>query len=106
MLVVAFLGAVLPNHPFDYIYNYVLSNWIDKPKVPARSAQLKFTCTIATLWLTGVVYLMSSGLTSAGLIMAGVLAGMAILPSTLDLCLPSKIYNALFLRKNKNSQTV
>ena len=40
MLGIAFLGIVLPNHPFDYVYNHTLSGWINKPKVPARSPQL------------------------------------------------------------------
>ena len=26
MMIIALGGAVLPNHPFDYIYNYLLAN--------------------------------------------------------------------------------
>ena len=34
MLVVAFGGVVLPNHPFDYIYNHILRFPLRKPKLP------------------------------------------------------------------------
>ena len=106
MLCIAFLGVVLPNHPFDYVYNYFLSSRMNKPRLPARSKQLKFACTIATSWLAGVVYLMSSGSTTAGLVMAGILVGIAALPSTIDFCVPSAIYNALFQRKEKQAQAI
>ncbi len=96
MLVIAFFGVVLPNHPFDYIYNYVLSGWWNRPKLPRRSAQLKFACGIATAWLASVVYFMTAGQTTTALILAGILAVTASLPSTIDLCVPSLIYNALF----------
>ena len=101
MTVLAFLGVVLPNHPFDYIYNYILSGWMDKPRIPARSVQLKFACSIATSWLVAVDYLLYSGATTAGLIMAAVLVLVAMFPSVIDLCIPSLIYKTLFLNKGK-----
>ena len=102
MLIIAFLGIVLPNHPFDYIYNAILSKTMNKPKVPARAVQLKFACTIATIWLAAVVYLMYTGNITSALILGGLLAITASLPSTIDFCVPSAIYNNL-LTKNLNS---
>jgi len=104
MLFIAFLGIVMPNHPFDYIYNYVLSGPMNKPIVPPRANQLKFACTIATCWLSMVLFLMISGNITAGLVLAGILVGIALLPATIDLCVPSLIYNLFF--KNRTQSTI
>jgi len=96
MAVIAVLGVILPNHPFDHIYNYVLSPIMKLPKVPVRSKQLKFACTIATLWLCAVIALLVAGLVTAALVVAGALAFVALLPATIDFCVPSVIYNNLF----------
>jgi len=99
MLGIAFLGVVLPNHPFDYIYNHIFSNRMNKPKLPARSPQLKFACSIASVWLVSVIFLMWKNYTMVALIMAGVLAFVAALPSIIDLCIPSVIYNTIYRNK-------
>ncbi len=96
MTFVGILGVVLPNHPFDYIYNYVLRGWMDKPELPARANQLKFACVISSIWLATIAGLQSAGFTNAGFIMAIILVLVAALPSTIDYCIPSAIYNVLF----------
>ncbi len=101
MLVIAFFGIVLPKHPFDYLFNYTLSQWINKPQLGTRSNQLKFACTIATLWLALVVYFLSVGQTTTALFLAGTLAFIAALPATIDFCLPSLIYNGIFQIKSQ-----
>jgi hypothetical protein len=96
MMVVAFLGVILPYHPFDYIYNHVLRGVLNKPKLPPRSKQLKFTCVIATLWLFATTYLFYSGLTNAGYVLGGLLVAVAFIVSATDFCIPSTIYNFIF----------
>ncbi len=96
MMVVSILGILLPNHPFDYIYNIFLSKPMNKPKLPRRSRQLKFACVVATLWLAATIYLFYSGLTMAGYVCGGLLFSVAFLVSTTDICIPSLIYNSLF----------
>ncbi len=103
MLCIAFLGVILPNHPFDYVYNFALAKRMKKPKLPPRCIQLKFACTIATLWLASTVYFLFIGHTVTAMILAGSLAITASLPSTIDYCVPSVIYNALFQRKAKKA---
>ena len=99
MFLIAFLGIVLPRHPFDYLYNHTLSGRMNRPRVPLRSAQLKFACTIATAWIATVIYLMATGNTTAASIMTVNLILVAMLPATIDFCVPSVIYNALFLKR-------
>jgi hypothetical protein len=96
MLGMALLGIVLPNHPFDYVYHYTLRRKWNRLRLPARSAQLKFACSIATAWIAAIILLMAGGHASAGTVMAMLLIGVALLPSTIDYCIPSAIYNALY----------
>jgi len=105
MLGIAVSGILLPYHPFDYIYNVLISKRMGRPKVPLRPKQLKFACSIASGFLATTVYLMVSGATTAGLILAGILAVFALSPATTDLCIPSIIYNALFGRKAERDST-
>lgn len=101
MTVIAFFGVVLPNHPFDYIYNYVLRKNINKSKLPPRSNQLKFACFMATPWIGTTIYLFLNNYMLAGYILGALLIGTATLVGTTDYCIPSKIYNNLFSKRIK-----
>jgi hypothetical protein len=96
MLVVAFFGVVLPNHPFDYFYNHVLSKRMHKPVLPARSKQLKFACGMATVMIGATISLIYTGNLLAAYILGGVLISVATLVSTIDFCIPSIIFNTIF----------
>ena len=93
MMMVAIGGFALPRHPFDYIYNNFLSSLLNKPKLPKRSAQAKFACVIATLWLGAIIFSFYSGAMLTGYILGGILLVVAFLVSVLDFCIPSFIYN-------------
>ena len=99
MMAVAIASTVLPYHPFDYIYNRVLSKRMNLPQLPPRSAQLKFACAIATLFIGATIYLFSHNLMMAGYIAGSLLIASALLVGTTDICVPSILYNAMF-RKN------
>jgi len=101
MLIIAFLGVILPNHPFDYIYNRILSSPMGKPKLPPRSKQLKFACSIATSFLIATVYLFYSEYTSSGYIVGTILITSAVLVSSTDICIPSIVYNIIFKIKKE-----
>lgn len=96
MALIALGGVILPYHPFDYIYNHIVSGLIDRPKLPPRSKQLKFACIIATVWLAGTVFLFYSGFMTSGYIVGALLFMVAFTVSTTDFCIPSTIYNFLF----------
>lgn len=96
MFFIAIFGIILPYHPFDYIYNGLISKLMNKPKLPPRSKQLKFACIIATFGIASTIYLFYAGLTLAGYIVGGSLYLVAFLVSTTDICIPSIIYNFIF----------
>ena len=97
-MTIAFFGSLPPYHPFDYLYNYVIRHLINKPKMPHRSNQGRFACGMATVWLSGVIYLFYVGLTIWAYIAGGILVSIATLVSTTDICIPSMIYNFMFKR--------
>lgn len=99
MTIVAFLGIILPYHPFDYIYNHALRGMLNKPILPPRSKQLKFACIIATLWLIATTYLFYTGLFFEAYILGGLLVAVAFIVSVTDFCIPSMIYNFVFKAK-------
>jgi hypothetical protein len=98
-MIIAFVGSFPPYHPFDYLYNYVVRHWIDKPKLPPRANQGRFACRIATVWLGGTIYLFYTGNNTWGYILGIALVIVGALVSILDICIPSMIYNFLFKRK-------
>jgi len=100
MMGVAFISVVLPNHAFDYIYNYMLSDKMNLPKLPHRSVQLKFACLLATAFIGGTIYAFSNGFMVVGYILGSTLSIVAILVSTLDFCIPSILFNRIFNQKN------
>lgn len=99
MSLIALAGAFLPNHPFDYLYNYGVRQLLSKPKLPPRTNQVRFACGIAAAWLPLTIYLLYNGYHIAGYIFGGSLFAVGALVTTTDICIPSMIYNAFFLQK-------
>lgn len=96
VMMIAFLGAVLPYHPFDYVYNYAVRRVLDKPLLPRRSKQLKFACLMATAFILLTLYFLLTGRDSYGYLSGCMLVSVALLVSTTDYCIPSTIYNRIF----------
>jgi hypothetical protein len=92
-------GAFPPHHPFDYLYNYGVRHLLAKPKLPPRTKQGRFACGIASGWLVIVIYLLSNNQVVLGNIFGATLIAVGTLVTTTDICIPSIIYNALFLKK-------
>ena len=97
--IIAFLTVVLPYHPFDYVYNYVIRHWLNRPMLPHRTNQAKFACGIASVWLSVIIYLFYNSLFVWGYMLGVLLLITALLVSITDVCIPSLIYNRLFRRR-------
>ena len=96
----AYLGAILPRHPFDYIYNHMLRHWLNKPELPPSTNQKRFACGMATPWLAGTIYLFYIGQSLAAYILGGSMIVVSGLVSTTDICIPSIIYNFIYQKKS------
>jgi hypothetical protein len=104
MMVIAFAGILLPNHPFDYIYNGLFRKLMKLPKLPPRSVQLKFACGIATVILGATIFFFYHELMLAGYIFGSSLIASALLVGTTDICVPSILLNSIFGIKVRPSQ--
>ncbi len=93
---IAFLGAVLPVHPFDLIYNYGIRFVTGTSPLPRRGAPSRFACGLAVVWLIGTIWAFNAGLTFLGYLLGGTMTGIALLVGTTDICIPSLIYRSLF----------
>lgn len=103
-LMLAFLGMFPPYHPIDYLYNYVVRFVFNKPRIPPRSNQGRFACAIATVMVAGIISLFYFGLNFWGYVVGAVLISSATLVSTMDICIPSIIYNYLFNKKHEQER--
>ena len=99
LAVVALLGVLLPNHPFDYIYNYGIRHIAKRPPIPNRTAQIKFACAVATVWLVVTVILFNFHYVFFGRLWGSLLVASALLVGSTDICIPSMIYNLTTKRK-------
>lgn len=102
LVVIATLAALFPVHPFDLIYNHGIRYFRKTGPLPRRPAQSRFACGVGAVWLVPTALAFQSGALMAGYILGTALTAVAVLVSTTDICIPSMIYNALFVRsKNK-----
>ncbi len=103
MLAVAISSIFLPYHLFDYIYNHLLSKRMNLPKLQPRSPQLKFACSMATLFIGATISLLINNYMLAAYIVGSSLIVVAVLVSTIDFCIPSIIYNKVMriVKSNK-----
>jgi hypothetical protein len=97
---VAFLGMLPPYHPIDYLFNYGIRHLIGRPKLPPRPNQARFACVMATVMLAVINYYFYLGNFTVVYIVGAALLFSAFLVTFTDLCIPSKIYNALFERSS------
>lgn len=100
MLCIAALSTILPNHVFDYPYN-VYSSALNKEKIPPRSVQLKFACSIAVFWIATTMFFFANESYLLGYLLGGTLAIVASLVGYLDICIPSIVFNKLTKTKVK-----
>lgn len=52
---IAFIGTILPMHPFDYLYNYGVTNLIGTDQIPARGSELQMNSCVALFFNLGVI---------------------------------------------------
>ena len=98
LMVFAALGAVLPFHPFDLIYNLGIRRIAGGADLPRNGAPRRFACGMASVWLlvTGGFFYANFGL--AGYLLGGALVAVAALITVSHICIPSLVYRALFGR--------
>jgi hypothetical protein len=95
---VAFIGALLPFHPFDLLYNHGARHLTGTRPLPHQGPQRRFACGIASAWLLATGWAFHAGASTLGHALGVPLILVAALVSINNICIPSMIYNALFRR--------
>ncbi len=98
--VIALLGVVLPNHPFDYVYNHAVRRLTRTRALPPNGPQRRFACAMATVWLVATGFAFEQGAATLGYVLGGVLTLVAATVGSTHFCIPSLIYNTLFGRRS------
>lgn len=98
---IALIGAILPFHPFDLLYNHGARFLTGTGPLPLSGPPRKFACGIAAVWVTVMGFLFQNGHMTAGYILGGLLVAVSTLVSITNICIPSMIYRALFGWKDK-----
>jgi hypothetical protein len=96
LAIAAFLGVLLPFHPFDLLYNHGARHLTGTRPLPRQGPQRRFACGIATVWLVATGWAFSTGATTLGYALGVPLILVAGLVSITHICIPSLVYNALF----------
>lgn len=87
----AFLGAILPGHPFDVIYNFGLRYLMDKPALPRYGPRRRFACAMAGTMLIVSALGFQCGIPLLGNIMGWSLVAAAFVNVSTGVCVPSFI---------------
>lgn len=96
LAVIAFVGALLPFHPFDLVYNHLVRRFTRTAPLPHHGPQRRFACALATVWLVATGWAFYAGATVVGFTLGLSILAVALLVSVTHICIPSMVYNALF----------
>lgn len=97
---IAFVGALLPYHPFDLAYNHVVRPLAGTRPLPHHGPQRRFACALAAAWLVATAWAFRTGAVTLGLVLGVSLIAVAALVSVTHICIPSMIYNAIVPRRS------
>lgn len=87
----AALGAILPGHPFDILYNHGLRHLTGTPALPLYGARRRFACALATVWLVAAAWSFQAGMPMLGYILGWSLVATAFVNVSTGFCIPSFI---------------
>jgi hypothetical protein len=92
----AALGAMLPGHPFDLIYNYGLRYITNGPRLPRYPVRRHFACLMATVMLIVTAAGFQAGMPMLGYIVGWSLVAAAFVNVSTGFCVPSFVYRLVF----------
>jgi hypothetical protein len=92
----AALGAILPGHPFDVLYNHGLRRLLGTPPLPRYGARRRFACALATVMIIAAAWGFQAGTPTVGYIVGWSLVAAAFVNVSTGFCIPSFIVRMLF----------
>lgn len=92
----AALGAILPGHPFDVLYNFGLRHVLRTPALPRYGARRRFACAMATIMLIAAAWGFQAGMPMIGYVVGWSLVAAAFVNVSTGFCIPSFIVRVFF----------
>jgi hypothetical protein len=92
----AALGALLPGHPFDVVYNHGLRHVFGMPALPRYGPRRRFACAVATVMLIIAAWGFQAGLPAVGHLAGWSVVGAAFVNVSTGFCIPSFIARVFF----------
>lgn len=92
----AALGAILPGHPFDVLYNHGLRHLLGKPALPRYGIRRRFACALATVIIVAAAWGFQAGMPMLGYIAGWSMVAAAFVNVSTGFCIPSFIVRLLF----------
>jgi len=92
----AVLGAILPGHPFDIIYNHGLRHLFNKSPLPPYGVRRRLACAMASLMISAAALEFQWGNPLVGSAIGLSLAGMAFVNVVSGFCVPSFVLRIFF----------
>ena len=97
----AALGALRRGHPFDVLYNRALRHLLGTRPLPPYGAPRRFACGVATVWLAATAAAVGGGAATLGRARGAAFVSVALVPATIDFCIPSFFFGLLFGRPGR-----
>jgi hypothetical protein len=94
----AALGAILPGHPFDVLYNHGLRHLFGGPALPSYGRRRRFACVVATIMVIAAAWGFRAGVPVLGYIAGSWLVAGTFLNVSMGLCMPALIARIFFGR--------
>ena len=92
----ALLGAILPGHPFDVLYNHLLRHRLGRESIPRYPRPRRFACLLASLFLMAAGGAFRAGQPAIGYAFGGSLTLAAFVNVSAGFCIPSFLYGMVF----------
>jgi hypothetical protein len=91
----AALGAILPGHPFDVLYNHALRYALGTPALPRYGVRRRLACAFATVEVIAAGAAFQAGMPILGSILGGSMVAAAFVNVSTGFCIPSFIARTL-----------
>jgi hypothetical protein len=98
LLLFAALGATLPGHPFDVLYNHALRHVRGTPALPRYGFRRRFACALATVMIFTTAWAFQTGKPLLGHVIGWFLVAAAFVNVSTGFCIPSFIVRLFFDR--------
>ncbi|ACL67334.1 conserved hypothetical protein [Anaeromyxobacter dehalogenans 2CP-1] len=103
LAVIAALGAALPFHPFDLMYNHLVRHLTRTRPLPHHAIQRRFACGLAAVWLLATGLAFREGAMALGYALGASLTAVAGIVGVTHFCIPSLVFNTLVRRRTAAS---